>query len=310
MSLIELLFEFSERFFILYVWLILGFFVGKFCEKRKGNTIEHAVNVIQNQPQLSWRPKYFGLKKTNGKNRDGFWVTRFKPKHIGVIAYVIFHQKQHDQFYLLMTLQNRSINHKLITVCEPPGGFYNGEYASKIPYFVSESAEREIERQINQGNKNIKYKTIYTHFMKKFNLGELPKVDYQMDANLWETVYREIEEEAGLSIKNLQKNRSFTILENIVGEFDTPETYTSIRKIHITGNKLISLIAKNNDEIIYNQWIKVQDINVHNNTVKTDRGIFPLSPYSNICHDIKTILNNPTSQQRHPINLCINYHLK
>ena len=295
MSLIKNFYTSTEFFIFTLFVLGIGLYLRKLYKKRKITSLEQAVNIIQNQPCLTWRPKYFSSGNSNGNSRDGFWVTRFKPIHMGAIAYVIFYEKSSNQSYLLMTLQNRIINKKSVLVCEPPGGFYNREYSSNIPHSISEASEKEIEKQIKLNKKNVNCQVIYNYFTKRYNQGYLSKEAYQVDDNLWATAYREISEETGLNIKIIKKNDLFAVSEFIIGEIDQPEIYISIRQINISGEHLIALPKKNNDEIMHNEWIKIQNIDLEKNSVKTSKGIYLLNPNNKISYTTKILINNLTN---------------
>ncbi len=272
------------------VILLTGYCIGKYSEQRTSNQSGYAVNVIQNQPDLSWRLKYFPAGNFSEGGRDGLWVARFKPRYTGTAVYVVFHEQQTNKNYLLLTVQERVINGQKVSVCEPPTGFFNGQYPSVIPHVVSESSEREIENQINLG-KQPNYTQIYLHFMNEYALGKLPKEPYIIDQNLLQTAYREIKEEAGLDIPDLQKEKGIIVSQKIIDELETPEVYSIIRQIDITGDKLPTLVPKDNDEVKHNEWIPLQNINMDTKTVKTSSGIFPLKPYDKVYEDMKILLS-------------------
>lgn len=271
----------------------VGFYAGGNLEHKTASTSEYAVHVLQNQPDLTWRLKYFPANAFAGTGRDGLWVSRFKPRYTGTDVYVIFRQKRTRQSYVLLTLQNRVIDNEKVIVCEPPAGFFNGEYPSSIPHIVAESAEREIETQVALGNKNINQEAIYQNYMQKYINGEFSEEErapYETDKNLIETAYREVKEEAGLDIPVLEKQVGITMTHKIIDELETPSVYAIIRRIDIQGDKLPDLIPKNNNEIVHNEWVRIQDIDIVNMTVHTSKGIYPIKPRDKIPENLAKLV--------------------
>lgn len=270
----------------------MGCGTGWYIQKRISYNPEHAINVIQNQPGLTWRLKYFSSGQYSLGGRDGLWVTRFKPRYTGIMAYVLFHKKNTGQSYLLLTLQERVVNQKTLIVCEPPTGFFNGEYVSSIPHLIAEAAERKIEKQYKLGIKNIDQRKIYNDLIYQYNKdnrNEMTRNGYKMDVNLQETAYREIEEEAGLDIRQLQKD-GFSLSQTLLGEIETPDVYTSIRRIDIFGDSLPPLKKRDNEEVRHNEWVLTSNIDLKERVVKTSRGTFPLKPYDQVIESVKQIM--------------------
>jgi len=289
-----------KRIFTVSVIFGTGYYAGKYTEQTISNEPAHAVNVLQNQPELTWKLKYFSAGKYGQGGRDGLWVTRFKPRYTGTAAYVVFHERETGKDYLLLTVQERIVNKQKIKVCEPPIGFFNGEYPSSIPHVVAEAAEREIEKQIQLGTRMVKYSEIYSHFMNEYSVGKLSNEPYKTDSNLLQTAYREIKEEAGLDILALQNENGVTISHEIIDERETPDVYSVIRKIHITGDKLPTIAKRNNDEIKHNEWVAFENINLSTKTVKTAEGEFPIKPRDRVYEDIQKILDGKKTTSPRP----------
>lgn len=278
------------------ILLGMGYGMGSFNEKRTSSDPAHAVSVIQNQPGLTWKLKYFSSGQYSQGGRDGLWVTRFKPRYTGIRAFVVFHEKKTGQSFLLLTLQERVINKQKTIVCEPPMGFYNGTYASSIPHAVTESAEREIEKQIKLGN-TPNQKKIYSEMSMQYKKESSDSKSYQVDANLQETALREIEEEAGLNLKQLQSS-GFSLHQIVMAEDETPDFYASIRRLDITGDALPTLKKRNNDEVMHNEWIPLSNIDLQTGMVKTSKGTYPLKPYDKVIECTQQIIKDSLPSHR------------
>lgn len=279
-----------------------GYFAGKTIQRKESETPEHAINVIQNQDNLTWRLKYVSSGKySSDGGRDGLWVTRFKPRFTGTMVFVVFKDKTSGQSYLLLTTQERVVNQQKIKVCEPPIGFFNGEYVSSVPHVVSEMAERSIEKSHGMGLKPVSQKEIYNQLMQQYNAGLIPKDDYNVDKNLQETAIREVREEAGLNVLELQ-DKGFTVSQKILGEIDNPNVYSSVRQIEIVGDVLPQLKKINNDEVSHNEWVLISDIDLQKKVVKTSKGEFPLKSYDDVVKYTTEIILNISQTQLQAVN--------
>ncbi len=253
-------------------------------------TTKSAAQKIMQQ-QSTWRLQYHSTGSKNA--RQGFWASPFKPRFTGAAGFVSYRNELNKKNYLLLTLQERIFKGKKIMVAEPPAGFFNGSYPGTIPHFIAESAEKRIAKNTQQGlpaNQEMIYQNVIEHVSVPEN-----KKNYVEDHDLWETIYREIDEEAGLDIKSILNEESGEyrlVKEDIFEEVEVSDAYVSVRHIMLAGKteppKLANIFP--NEEIFHAQWVALDDIDFNQLAVNTAKGTFTIKPFDNIASSMQKVV--------------------
>ena len=115
--------------------------------------------------------------------------------------------------------------------------------------------------------------------MSKYLAAVLPHVDYVEDRDLWQTAYREVQEEAGLDIQELDVNAHYRVSKSLYGEIDVPKFYVSIRLVHIVGSEAPVLAKIVGDEVVAAEWVPLDNFDLTNKQVATTVGKFIIKPF-------------------------------
>lgn len=186
--------------FYVFIGFMLGFAICFFYWKSD----PYADFKRQIDQRKNFIPQYYQLNIPGG----GLWCSPVKARLSGAAVFLVHKSSRDNIKRLLVVVEKKYKNGKVIYNAGVPAGFYDPEYGSKnIAPEVVVAAERDIyESNLKQAP--ISVSEAYAKVLKDFatNKDRVP-TSYVPDKNLMETAFRETFEETGFDLrKYYQKN--------------------------------------------------------------------------------------------------------